>query len=295
LELDGTIAQQFHSNMGALANEIAVERWNVLEDSRATLRALLREYRDRCAASVANLRDELAGTTRALEEILDALNQTDGDHELRLRSTLGTLRQVAAADTTGALGSIVAGAADSIEQSVEQLKKQHQLSISQFMAEIRVLHQRIDSLEKAASLDQLTTLYNRAEMIERIKLSTPGEYCLLLISVRGLLRAEVQFGRDVGQELTAAFAKRLRNCISTDATAARWSAEEFVVMVKLKKTEAVTLAKWITDNLSGTYACLKNGKAVRPSVQVSLAIVETAANEPTDRVLQRIEGFLVRA
>jgi hypothetical protein len=44
----------------------------------------------------------------------------------------------------------MASAADAIEQSVEELKKHHQISISQFQAEIRVLHQRIDSLEKVA-------------------------------------------------------------------------------------------------------------------------------------------------
>jgi diguanylate cyclase (GGDEF)-like protein len=273
LELDSTLTKQFRKHMGALANDVAVGRWSVLEESRATFRALLRDYRDRSAVYVGSLRDELAGTARALEEILDSLNQTDGDHEGRLRGAIGKLRQAVGADPTGTLGPIVSGAADAIEQSVEQLKKQHQLGVSQFRAEIRVLHQRIDSLEKAASLDQLTTLSNRTEMVERIRLSVAGEYCLLLIGVRGLLRAEVQFGKEVGQELAAAFAKRLRNSIPADADAARWSAEEFVAMVMSKKSEAMTLAKWITENLSGPYACLKGGKAVRPSVQAGVSVV----------------------
>lgn len=294
LELDSTVAKQFRKHMGDLASEIAAERWEVLEDSRATLRALLRDYRDRCASYVANLRDELAGSARALEEILDSLNQSDGDHEGRLRGAIGKLRQAAAADPTGSLGSIVAGAAESIEQSMEQIKKQHQLSVSQFMTEIRVLHQRIDSLEKAASVDQLTTLANRTEMIERIKLSTAGEYCLLLIGVRGLLRAEVQFGKEVGDTLAAAFAKRLKNTVPKDAVAARWSAEEFVLMIKKNKADAIAMGKWITDNLSGAYACLKGGKAVRPSVQAGVAVVETFANENAERVLQRMDNFLVR-
>jgi diguanylate cyclase (GGDEF)-like protein len=295
LELDSAATTQFQQHLSTLANDLATERWGVLDDSRATLRALLRDYRDRGSFYIANLRDELAGTARALEEILDSLNQSDGDHEAHLRTALLKLRSAAATAPAGLIGPIVAEAADSIEQSVEQLKKVHQLNISQFQAEIRVLHQRIDRLERAASVDQLTALFNRSEMVERIKLSVPGQFNLLLIDVRGLLRAEVQFGRDVSQELAAAFARRLRNCIADDAAAARWSAEEFVAMVKAKKSDVLSLGKWIADNLSGTYACLKSGKVVRPSVQVSVAMVETFPNETTERVLQRIDNFLVRA
>jgi hypothetical protein len=187
LDLDPELAKQFRKNVAALADDVATDAGKVLDDSRATFRALLPDYRDRCAVYVANLRDELAGTARALEEILDSLNQTEGDHEIRLKSALVKLRDAAAADPTGTLGAIVAGAADSMEESVEELKKQHQLSISRFMTEIRVLHQRIDSLEKAASVDRLTMLPNRTEMIERIRLSVAGEYCLVLVGARGLL------------------------------------------------------------------------------------------------------------
>jgi diguanylate cyclase (GGDEF)-like protein len=295
LDLDSGVTKQFQQHLRALADEIATQQPAVISDSRATFRALLRDYRDRSSVYLANLRDELAGTTRALEELLDSLNHSDSDHEIHLRDALVTLRNAAAGNPTNTLGAIIAGAADAIEDSVEQLKKQHQISISQFQAEIRVLHRRIENLEKAASLDQLTALANRSDMVERIKLSTAGEYCLLLIGARGLLRAEVQFGNQVGQELAAAFAKRLRNCIATDTVTARWSAEEFVAMARVTKTEAMALAKWITDNLSGAYSCLKNGRVVRPSVQVGVAIVETFANETPEQILQRIDNFLVRA
>jgi diguanylate cyclase (GGDEF)-like protein len=295
LELDELLVKEFRKNMGALADELSTRRWEALDDSRATFRALLRDYRDRCSTHLGILRDELAGTVRALEALLDSLNESDGDHEVRLRAALANLRQIAGADPTGVLSLVVSSAADAIEQSVDQLKKQHQLSISQFQTEIRVLHQRIDSLEKAASVDQLTSLANRSEMVERIKLSVTGEYCLLLIGVRGLLRTEVTHGKEVGQELVAAFAKRLGNCIPPDAVAARWSVEEFVVIAKLRKREALELARWITDNLSGAYSCLKGGKAVRPSIQAGVSIVETFTNETPEQVLQRVGGFLVRS
>jgi len=291
LELDEEVTRQHRNHLSALADELLTADAAALTSSRATLRGLLRDFHDRSAAYVANLRDELAGTARALEEILDSLNQTDGDHESRLRSALGKLRSAAASDAHGPLAAVVLSTADSIEQTVEQMRKQHQLTVSQFMTEIRMLHKRIDSLEIAASLDQLTKLANRNEMTERIRASAAGEYCLLLLSVRGLMRSEVQFGKEVGEELAAAFAKRLRNSLPGNCEAGRWGAEEFVAKVAVKKTEAMALGKWITENLSGQYVCLKAGKAVRPVLQVTVGIVDTAPAEIADHVVRRVEVF----
>ena len=126
------------------------------------------------------------------------------------------------------LGIVISAAADSIANSLEQVRKQHQLTTSQFLVEIRMLHKRIDALETARPpVDELTRFTTREELGERIR-STAGQYCLLLVGARGLRRAEVQFGREVGEELSGAFAKRLRNSLPVSAVIARWGAEEFV-------------------------------------------------------------------
>jgi diguanylate cyclase (GGDEF)-like protein len=294
LELDEEVTKQFRKHLSALSGEISLGKVDLLADSRATLRGLLRDFRDRNSAYVANLRDELAGTVRALEEILDTLAQTDGDSDVRMRSALRKLRSAVAPDAGTILGVLVAGAADVIEQSIDQMRKQHQLTVSQFITEIRVLHKRIDALESAASLDLLTKLANRNEMTERIRLAAPGEYCLLLIGVRGFLRAEVQSGKEVGEELAAAFVKRLRNSVPATAEAARWGVEEFVVLVSAKKSDALSLGKWISENLSGPYVCLKAGKAIRPNVQVTVGIVDTAPREAADHIVRRIDIFFGR-
>ena len=292
VELDPEFTERHRKQITVLATEVAGGNQEVQLESRATLRGMLREYRDYAAKYIAGLRDELSGTARAMQEVMDALSQSDGDHDTRLRAVLTRLREVSAQPDPHAVASAVASAVNTIETSLEQLQKQHQLTIAQFQMEIHILHQRIDSLETAASLDEVTRFANRQEMEQRIGAATPGTYCLLLIHSRGLQRAEGQFGTQVAGELAAAFSKRLRNSLSADAGFSRWGAEQFVVMVTAKKSEATGYAKWITEHLSGAYACLKDGKTVRPTLQLNVGIVDTVAGDVPQRILQRASAFL---
>jgi GGDEF domain-containing protein len=293
IELDEGVTDAHRNYLNALATEVATGTSEALADSRATLRGLLREYREKAVQYLANLRDELAATARTLEEILDSLAQGEGDHEKNLLSAVGKLRQMAATPGYAALGTAISSAADTIESSLEQVKKQHQLTTSQFLVEIRMLHKRIDSLEAAAALDEATRFATRDELVERIQEARSGEYCLLLISARGLRRAEIQFGKEVSEILFGAFAKRLRNCVPPNAIIGRWGPEEFAIMLTVKKSEALASAKWITEHLSGAYACLNAGKTTRPILQLRVGVVDTDARDKPERIIERVGAFLV--
>ena len=119
IEVDPELTTTHRKYLETLATEVAADAPDVMVESRATLRGLLRDYRDKATQYLANLRDELSGTARALQEILDSLAQTDGDHEKNLRAALGRLRQVAAAPGNAALGTVISTVADSIETSLE--------------------------------------------------------------------------------------------------------------------------------------------------------------------------------
>jgi GGDEF domain-containing protein len=191
-----------------------------------------------------------------------------------------------------AIGNLLRCAATNIEQSVEQLRKQHQVTVSQFQIEIRMLHKRIDTLELAAAVDDLTRLLNRAEMEKRILAATPGQFCLLLVTARGLRRAELQFGLPAAEELAGAFAKRLRSSLPPHAVIARWGAEEIVAMVRVSRAEALASGKWMTEHLSGPYACLNGGKTVRPALQLNVGVVDTVADDSVTDVLNKVGVFL---
>jgi len=293
VELDEDLTASHRKYLNNLAVEVSTGTPEALTDGRATLRGLLRDYRDKAARYLGGLRDELAGTARTLEEILESLSQTDGDHEANLRAALGKLREIASGPDCAAIETVIMGAVNSIESSLEQVRKQHQLTNSQFLVEIRMLHQRIDALESAVSVDEVTRFATREQMMEQIRAAVAGQYCLMLVGARGLRRAEVQYGKEVGSTLAGAFAKRLCNSLPKDTIIGRWGPEEFAAMLTCTKSEALASAKWITENLSGAYCCLRDGKTTRPTLQLTVGVVETSAQEKPDRIIERIGLFLV--
>ncbi|MGA2722921.1 MAG: GGDEF domain-containing protein [Bryobacteraceae bacterium] len=295
IELDDEITAPHRQYLTALAGEVASAQPEALAESRATLRSLLRDYRGKAAQYLSALRDELAGTARALQEILNSLAQADGDHEVQLRGALGRLREISKSPDGSAVRAALLATADSIEQSLEQIRKQHQFTVSQFLVEIRMLHKRIDLLETAASLDDLTKLFKRDEMERQICAAPGGKLCLLLVRVSGFRQAERQFNREVATELAAAFGKRLRNSLRPSTTIGRWSEEGFIAMLSVEKPEAMASAKWVTEHLAGAYACLLKGKTVHPSLQVSVAVVDNQPGDPPERTLKRVQEFFTGA
>jgi GGDEF domain-containing protein len=295
IELDDEITAPHRQYLTALANTVASAQPEALAESRATLRGLLREYRDKAAHYLGALREELAGTARALQEILNSLAQSDSDHEVRLRTALSRLRAVSNSPDGSAVRAAIQSAADNIEQSLEQIRQQHQLTVSQFLVEIRMLHKRIDLLETAAALDDLTKLFKRDEIERQICAGSGEKLCLLLVSVSGFQQAERQFNRDVALELAAAFSKRLRNSLPPSAAIGRWSEDGFVAILSVEKLEAIASARWVTEHLSGAYACLQKGKTVHPSIQVNVAVVDNPPGDPPERTLMRVQEFFTGA
>jgi GGDEF domain-containing protein len=285
IDFNDTITGPHRKHLSALAAEVDSSGPGVLERSLTTFSGLLRDFRDRAAGYLGVMREDIASTTHALEEVLGSLCQADGDHEKCLRGSLGRLRAISALPEARPLRAGLAAEVDTIDQSLEEIRRQHQLTVSQFQVEIRALHKRIDELESAVAVGNLTKLVTRSDMEQRLRAAPAAGQRLLLIRVQGL-RVPV-----VAAELTAAFARRLRNCLPSSAVIGRWNDDGFVAMLPTGKPEAIARGKAIADQLSGAYACLQDGKTVRPSIQLSVAVVDCAGETP-ERVLARLRAFL---
>jgi GGDEF domain-containing protein len=290
VELEESITGELRHHLTALAREAETCSPEEISETRATLRAVLRDYRDKANAYLGQLREELSQTANGLQRVVESLTENDGDHETKLRRALGCLRSLAEDPRAAAIAPLIRASGDAIEQAIADFRQQNQLTVSQLLAEINLLHKRIDALESAVSTDSLTKLFNRSEIESRIRSAQSGG-SLLLLSVQGLDRAATQFSSDVSQQLAAAFVKRLRKNLLPEAILGWWSKEGFLVIHPASMNEAKIAAKWVTQHLSGSYACLQGGKTVRPSVQVKVSVLEFTPGEGAANTLEQVGEY----
>lgn len=287
-DLEPELTDPYRRYLYQLAENVAGGGSAALGESRATLRALLRDYRDKSSQYLNVLREDLSSSAAALAEILESLQDTDGDQGDALREALRVLREPPGEDA-GEIREAVQECAKTIENCLAAVRKRHQLSVSQLMIEIRMLHKRIDALESAASLDMLTHLFSRQDLEQRLR-DSGGRSRMLLVRTGGILQAAFEFGRAVAEELTGAVIRRLRNTLPPATAMARWCGEGFVVSLEIDCEAADSLAESVAANLAGAYVCVHEGKAVRPEIQARVSLIEASPGQADD-ALRSIEEF----
>ncbi len=287
IEIEEPLTGPFRQHLEALAAEVASDSPEALDRSRATLRALLRDYRDKAGAYLSRLREELAGSAKALQELVHSLCSSTGDHEKRVTEALIRLRAIGASPEAAAVGPMLLDGLDAVETSLEEIHKQHQFTVAQLLSEIRALQRHVDSLEAAAAVDSLTQLLRRGQMEDRIRESATGTFRLLLMQVGGM------HAPGTAAELAGAVSKRLRNCLPPAAVIGRWAEDQFIAMLSTNQIETMAKARWVAEHLSGVYTCVCEGKTLRPALQVSVAVVDSATESPA-RMLERVNAFFSR-
>jgi GGDEF domain-containing protein len=291
VELDNSITVPHRRYLSDLAAEVAAVPESLAE-SRSTLRGLLRDYRDRAAQYLGGLRDQLSSTAQALQEMVEALSQCDSDHTVKLRTALGRLREAARSPQGSGVRSVVIAVADTIEQSLEQIRKQHQFTISQFQTELRLLHGRIDALETAAAIDEATKFSNRRFITEYLGGLPPGGASFLILKLQGLAQARGRFGPAIADDLVATFGRRLRNTLPKDAVFGRWSEQDFLAITPVNDGVEAVPCQRVAGHLSMPYACMLGGKVVRIPLEVTAQYLTGTDGNSAEEILARVsEAF----
>jgi GGDEF domain-containing protein len=291
VELDEEVTEPYRSALVSLEKELVEGGGEALPQCRGNLRGLFRNYRDQAVTYLGRLRSDLSEAISSLQSTMDALTQADGSHDVKMQTAVKRLRQIPPTADMVSVRQAIRTTVTEIEAAQEQLHREHQLTIAQFVAEIRVLHRRIDSLESSVSVDQLTGLATRAEMEPRIYEGQAGTYCLVLIRAAGLRSVDTHLNRETAAELTGAFAKRLRNGLPSETAIGRWAEEAFVAMVPQSQAECMKLARWVGSNLTGPYACMFQGKLVHLSLKLGVAVIDSSDVSP-QRMIERSLHFL---
>ncbi len=255
-----------------------------------TARQLLSDYRLSVANCVSELRRERSATERVLEELTASLKQADDDHDGRIRSTVENLRTVARSPEARGIRGLLGNAAQTIEQSVEKIQREHQTAIAQFHREIRDLQRRLTPEE----LPVTTGILTRPEIADYLERTQSGRTRILLLHVRGIRLAAEQFDDGVASQLAGAFVVRLRNLLPYSTAVGQWSEEKFVALLSSGSSASVaTLCRSAAQNMSGPYGCLHMGKTARPSIEVTVCAMDSNSDAPA-QLLERIDYSLSR-
>ena len=182
--------------------------------------------------------------------------------------------------------------ADSLERNLEQIRRQHQFTISQLQTELRLLHSRIDSLQAAAITDDVCKLSSRRFMAEYLGAMPPEGACLLVLKMRGLADARARFGQAIADDVVGTFGRRLRNTVPKETVVGRWSEQDFLAIVPGGKANSGPLVKRVAEHLSMPYACMMKGKVVRVPLDVTAECLCLPANATPEQIQERVaEAF----
>lgn len=280
VELDAEITGPHVKYLAGLASEVQTAPWQALPDSRSTLRGLLRDYRDKAAQFLGKLRQQLESTVKALQETVESLAQSDGDHSARLRDTLKRVREAAATPQGAPLRALLTAAVESIEGDLAQMRRDQQFMMAQLQTEVRILHQRVESLQNAAAVDQASKFSSRRFIEEYAESLPPSGFMVLILKAHGLAQTRAKYGASVADELVATFARRMRNCVPRDAVIGRWNEQDFLAVLPMTRNGEKTDPQAVSDHLSMPYACMMAGKVVRIPLEVSVEILPVSEGPP---------------
>jgi GGDEF domain-containing protein len=291
VEIDDQITPAHRQHLAAIIIELTAGAGvDNLTATRSLLRNELRDYRDRAATILNNLRRDLSAKADALQAIVEAMASADGDHEERLQNALVKLRKLAEMPLASPVRAAIVEASDQIEASVGELKRLNGLTVSQFMVEIKTLHKRIETLETAVRKDVLSGLTARVEMERLIfaEIDRQSSFSLLLLRICNLPMIQRQFGVAVRADVISAFTKRLRGGLPSAAVVGRWSEDQFIALLAMEKSQAIGLCKHLTQHVSGTYVCMENGKPQRPDLLVNVSVIDHLAGSAHESLIARI-------
>ena len=293
VDVDQALIQAHRAHLTDLARRLDNhENVEAILSIRPDLRGELRDYRDRVGEFVEKLRGELAYNARALQDMIDALSEVPEDPDEPVKAELKKLRTLARTIPRPEVATAVTNCAEGLEVCLEQMREQHRATIGQFLVEIRMLHQRIGTLQQALASDAESKLLSRHEFEARIPdlLSTGDGRSAILFHAVNLFQIERMYGADIAAQVVAALGKRLENQVPKNGTAVRWTKSEFVVLVSLDRSASIQFGKDMAVKFGGTYSCMESGRSRTVTLRVSYGVVDCTEVAP-GALAGRLDGI----
>jgi len=155
---------------------------------------------------------------------------------------------------------------------------------------------QIKELNRQASIDILTGLYNRTYFNEKLSgLKIKGLISLLLIDIDNFKSINDTFGHMAGDLVLQQFAELLRFCTRENDLVARWGGEEFtVILFRTNPEETLKIADRIRTIVNNhQFSC--EGGTFKISVSIGVASIKDSSVISKDQIIKIADQALYEA
>ena len=163
-------------------------------------------------------------------------------------------------DLTAIRQSLSKGVTD-IKACVERMAKDGQDSVASLRAQLSTYKTRLEELERTASLDLLTGLFNRRKIETHLEgqIRDGRNFSVIYLDLNGFKQINDTLGHLAGDDLLKQFAGELRAGFCSTDTVGRWGGDEFAIGVvdgdyAEAKLRLDQIEKWVNGEYTLTTA-----------------------------------------
>ena len=258
---------------------------------QASLREELRNYRDQGRQHMTAMRQELNSAVAAMRVLADNVSTSGDEHETQLHREVGRLESVAASEDLKLIRKGITSASGAIVQACGQLRRSHQLVVSQLQDEIRTLHQAMDSERGKVDRDYASGAWSRQKINERINhlLRDNEPFCVLLINVKNLRSLGRQHPPAVITDALKALVKEFDGILGGGSMIGRWSEDIFCSVLEMDPSVALSLSADVKRKLSLSYPIWTSGVAQILTMETSTGIVDRRKDSDPSNFYRKLE------
>ena len=292
VELDPQSTEYFRQRLQLLDTQCgqasAPEHYSAVQ---ASLRGELRNYRDQAREQMGRMRKDLQNAAVAMKVFAETVSSTGDDCEGQLRMEVGRLEALASSDDIERIRCGIESATGAIIRSYGQLRRSHQLVVTQLQDEIRTLHQAMDNERSRMDRDHVSGAWNRQKLNERIEhlLQRNDPFCVLLVSARNLRRLERQYSSAVITDALRTLVQQFDNILGGEAMIGRWSEDVFSAILDMDPSSAMALSTEINRKLSMSFPVWTSGVAQMLTIETSTGIVDRRRDSDSSKFYRKLE------
>jgi GGDEF domain-containing protein len=291
IEIEASSADEYRRHLDLLQERLrtATEPGD-FHAVQAAFRGELRNYGDDVQRMIAQLRKKVESATGALQALADSVTASGTEHETQVKIQLAELEVASRIEDLDGIRSGIRTAAAAITASVEQIQRENRVSIAQLCDEIRMLHQEIDAERRVHYTDPASGAWNRQRISARIddlfRLHEP--FCLLVVRLKNFARLPGTQSPILMERALKAFMQRLRNIVGEGVMIGRWSEDEFLAILDMDTSGAITLSREAARELSGPYTAQEAGASQNISLQADTGVIDSRGGTDRDSFYQKL-------